>query len=1010
MNSPRFPQLRQPARAKTATPASTAVAAAPAVVTVCETAAGCAARCHCPASISVMPSPSRSTLPAMHVYSPTAPSAHTPRRALLVSTEGFGGDRTAAVFQAKLQRALWLDQLTTISHSEARARARTRCLEAEERDALWWQHHRERERQQHAEDNVRRLEALRELKAAPACNVAPHCCADIVEREKSSGRRTVEAAAQEGLQVLRGAQHTWDLQKAVIELARQQRDAQAVQRAARHVRALELKLAAQSYRAVPAFEPSVDDLFDIAEGIHSSVSAPPSLTALPSPPVLVAHEAPCEAKIREMYDRRALVYDEAKERLLLDWWQGAAQLRHAEALRVRQTLTLWSCYVRSPVCMHALVTVQRWWRMQGVEPWSHHRRASLAGSLTELPQHYSVERCRRHLRSLQRTASREENKDTCAADDVSAALVALVTAATSSLRYSTLLDLYTYTAVQRVRAVLASRPIQGAAVEAMMKASLRSLCIRNRYPLPYDSWRRHRWAPYSEAHRLSVAAVERAEKSRRQCLEDEEAEHRHHALLFSFIVLRGPLAVSELQGQQAALAQEEHTSRLRVTHQETHEYHVLRATVAATLASPYQAALSSKLREAVVGEGECEAEAAASGVGTSVATRSPRGEGATQSKGIAAASFSAEHDAWAQAQRCVRLAHEFLASTQQQFAQARLEQGGTSTDVESAAVSPDDAASRYRAALADAAAAVHHSQYTAVRERYVARNARALKQMRESFKVGLRERAIIIAEEAQERKRIFRCDASAQRVSRCQLEQRESDGRAALERARGRAAADLYDAFFNNLCFSQWTMEVRERVEEVHRAALRAWLLPSVPLPSLLPADRLVSREAVCRTRLVCSCAASLADVLLQCSRSHHELQYRDWTALCRTNSVILDGAIPSNPPMAQICLLKAEEWDGRQSTWREAHVGARTLLVDGHALYGTDTLWPDYLFGHLKLTSEAYYMDAQLRECLLVRLANVRPKMGELILMETMARGRVEYAEAITRDLRFHLNRLRLE
>ncbi|CBZ28657.1 conserved hypothetical protein [Leishmania mexicana MHOM/GT/2001/U1103] len=941
---------------------------------------------------------------------PTAPPTHTPGKVVPVSTERFGGGNTAAVFQAKLQRALWLDQLMAIAKNEARARARTRCTEADEHDALWWQHKRERERQQHNEDKVLRLEALHEAQAAPVWDLLPHRWADLVEREEASDRRAVEAAAQDGLQMLYAVQHTWQLQEAVRKLEWQQRDAEAVQHAAKHVRALELMLAARSYRAVPAFTPPVDDLFSIAEGTHASASAPPAPKVLPSPSLPVDHEPPCEAKIREMYDRRALVYDEAKERLLLDWWQGAAQLRYVEALSAWQSFALWSYYVRSPVCMPALVTVQRWWRMQRVAPWSHHRRAALKSSLAKLRRHNYVEQCRQHLRSLQRTLPHEKDGDTSAADDVSAALVALVAAATSSHRYRTEMDLYTYTVVQEARAALASRPIQDAAVAAMMQASLRSLCTCSQYPLPYGSWRHRRWALYSEAYRLAVAAVERAETSHRQCVEAEEAEYRHHAAVFRAILHRGLLAVLGLQAAQVALAQEERKSQLRIAQQETHEYNVLRATVVAALPSPSQAHPPLERCEAVNREVKREAQTTAAAMPTPVATHSPRGHGAAESSNTAAASSSTEQDAWAQVRSRAKLAHEVLASTQEQSAQVHPERSGASTATDTAAALPEDAVSLYCAAFDKVATAVYHDQYTAVRGRYVARNAEALRQMRESFKVGLRERAIIIAEEARELEHIRHCDTSARRVRCFQLERSESDRRAALERAQGKVAADLYEALSDSLHGSQWAAEARERAEEAHLAAARSRRHLSLPLPSLSPAERLLSREAVCRTRLVCDCAAALADVLVQGSRSYHEQTYQDWAALCGRAGADLDIAASSNVPLGQMCILKADEWDGRQGIWREAQAGARTLLVDGHALYGANTAWSDYLFGHLKLTSEASYMDAQLRAHLLMRVANVKLKVGELIQMETMARGRVEYAEAITRDLRFHLRRLRLE
>ncbi|CAG9577406.1 conserved hypothetical protein [Leishmania major strain Friedlin] len=942
---------------------------------------------------------------------PTAPSAHTPGKAVPASTQRFGGSNTAAVFQAKLQRALWLDQLTTIAHNEARARAKTRCNEAEERDALWWQHQRERQRQQHIEDKVFRLEALHEAQAAPVWDVLSHRWADLVMREEASDRRAVEAVAQDGLRMLYAAPHTWQLQEAVRELEWQQRDAEAVQHAAKHVRTLELKLAARSYRAVPAFEPAVDDLFNLAEGIHMPASAPPAPKVVPpSPSLPVNHEPPCEAKIREIYDRRALVYDEAKERLLLDWWQGAAQLRYVEALSAWQSFALWSYYVRSPVCMRALVTVQQWWRMQRVAPWSRHRRAALKTSLGKLRGHYYAERCRQHLRSLQRTLSREKDGDTSAADDISAALVALAAAATSSRRYRTQMDLYTYTVVQKARAALASRPIQDAAVAAMMQVSLRPMYTCDRYPLPYDSWRHCRWALYSEAHRLAAAAVERAETSHRQCVEAEEAKYRHHAAVFRAILHRGPLAVLDLRAGQVALAQEERRSQLRIAHQETYEYNVLRATVAAELPSLSQADPPLHRCKAVNREVKREAQTTAAAMSIYVAAHSLGGHGTTESSDTAAASSSTEQGAWAQVLRCAQLAHEVLASTQEQSAQAHPERSGASTDTETAAALSEDAVSLYCAAFDEAATAVYHDQYTSVRERYVARNAEALEQMRESFKAGLRERAIIIAEEAQELEHICHCDTSARHINCFRLERSESDRRAALERAQGRVAAGLYEALSDSLHVSRWAAGARERDEEAHLAAARVRLHLSLPLPSLSPAERLLSREAVCRTRLMCDCAAALADVLVQSSRSYHERSYQDWTALCGRDGAALDSAASSHLPLGQMCILKANEWDGRRCIWREAQAGARTLLVDGHALYGANTAWSDYLFGHLKLTSEASYMDAQLREYLLMRVANVKLKVGELIQMETMARGRVEYAEAITRDLRFHLQRLRVE
>ncbi|GET90237.1 hypothetical protein, conserved [Leishmania tarentolae] len=1008
MSSPRLPQLRQPVNAKVAAPASAAVAAFPVSATESKMVAANAARYHLPAASSLMSSPSSASA-VVHVCTHTIPSEHTPGKTASVSTQRLGGGSMATVFQAKLERALWLDQLTTIVHNEARSRAMTRCIEAEERDTIWWQNQREREHQRHIEDGVLRLGTLRWAHMGPAWDILPHRWADLVECEEASDRHAVEAAAQESLQMLYATQHTWQLQEAVRVLKWQQRDAEAVQHAAKHVRTLELELAARSYRAVPAFKPAVDDLFNIAEGIDASVSAPPLLKVLPSTSLSVGHEPPCEAKIREMYDRRALVYDEAKERLLLDWWQGAAQLRYVEAVSAWKTFALCSYYVRSPVCMRALLTVQRWWRMQRVAPWSRHRQVTMARSLAKTRGHNYAERCRQHLRSLQRAVSREKEGDRNAADDASAALVALVAAATSSRRYRMQIDLYTYTVVQEARAMLASRAIDDTAVAAAMQTSMQRLCTCSWYPLPYDSWRHRRWEQYSETHRLAVAGVVHAEASHRQCVEADEAENRNHVVMFCAILRCGPLAVLELQAGQVVLAQEERKSRKRIAQQETYEHSALCAAVAAAPLSSSQADSPLHRCEAVNREvkGGSETTAAAMSI---LEAHSLGGHGVTESSDSTAVFSSTEQDVWAHMCRCARLSHDVLVSIQEQSAQLPPERTDASTDTETAAALPEDAVHLYRAAFDEAATAVYHDQYTAVRERYVARNAEALEQMRESFKTGLCERAIIIAEEAHELRQICHCDASARHVSCFQMEQRESDGRAALEGAQRRVASELYEALSASRDVSQWAAEARQKDAEAHLIAERARLNLSLPMPSLSPAERLLSREAVCRTRLVCDCAAALADVLVQCSRSYHERKYQDCVACCRSDAVRLDCTASSNIPLGQMCILKADEWDSRQGIWREAQAGERMLLVDGHALYGASAAWSDYLFGHLKLMSEASYMDAQLREYLLMRVANVKLKVGELIQMETMARGRVEYAEDITRELRFLLQRLRLE
>ncbi|KAG5500623.1 hypothetical protein JKF63_03719 [Porcisia hertigi] len=1011
MSSPLLPQLRQPTSAKVATPVSIAVAAAPTSAAVCKEEISSTAPRHCSAAASSMSSSSCSTLSPVCVHTPAPPSTHRPAKAVPVSAQRLGGRKTAAVFQSKLQRLLWLDQHMTIVHNESQARSRTRCIEAEERAALWWQYRREGQQPQHTEDHSFRLEELQGAQVTPTRDVAPDSWVHRVECEEEAERRAIRVTAQEGLQLLYAGQHAQELQKTVRELVRQQWDAQEVQQGAEDVRALELKLAASSYRGLRAFQPDVDDLFDIAKGNHTSASAPPPPAPPPPPALAIDYEAPCEAKIREMYDRRTLVYEEAKERLFLDWWQGAAQLRFVEESGARQPFALWGYYVSSPACMRALVTVQRWWRMLRVAPWSGHRRTSLAGRLGKLPGYYSAERCRRYLRRLGGTASPENGEHTSAANDVSAALGALVAAATSPCRYRIQLDLYIYTVVQRAHALLASQPIQDAAVAAKIRASLRPPCTQNRYPLPYNSWRHHRWALYAEAHQLSVSALECAETSHRRCVEAEEATCSHYAAAFGVILHSGWLAVSDLQSRQVALAKNERMSRLRVAHQETYEYSVLRTTAAAVYTSPSicQAALSPQRCRLVHSGGQHEARAMASAARTPVTAHLEGDQKSLHANGSAPKSPFTEEDAWAQVQRCVLVAYDALAAAREESAQPKSLQRDRETDEGDAAASLEVAVSLYRSAFDEAAAAVYQSQYTAVRGRYVARYADALEQMRELFEVGLRERAVIIAAEARDLSQICHGDPSAQHVRRFELMQREAEGRADLEGAQGRVAAALYEALFHGFLVSQWVVGARKRSERSHRAATRARQGPALALPSLSSAERLISREAVCRTRLVCDCAAVLAEIIVQRFRLRHEVRYQNWVALCRRDGAKLDSAFHMNPPVAQIGMLGAEEKDGRLAICREQQVSAGRLLVEMHALYSSKVLWSDYLFGQLKLTSEAFHMDEQLCEYLRKRLVNVRLKTGELIQMEQTARSRVKYAEAITRDLRFHLRRLRL-
>ena len=182
---------------------------------------------------------------------------------------------TTAVLRAKLQRALWLDQLTSCNHAESGVRAGLRCSEAEARENLWWLYQQAKTAIDLREEYTRRAAALAAAQATQQQRVEQAPFEDLVERAEPEARRAIQLDAFHFFQLLRITENTQHMEFVARQVAAERQAAADLEKTAMEVRALELDLATRSYHPSPAFNPSLSDLFLIADGLPPPASGVP---------------------------------------------------------------------------------------------------------------------------------------------------------------------------------------------------------------------------------------------------------------------------------------------------------------------------------------------------------------------------------------------------------------------------------------------------------------------------------------------------------------------------------------------------------------------------------------------------------------------------------------------------------------------------------------------------------------------------------------------------------------
>ncbi|KPI86562.1 hypothetical protein ABL78_4385 [Leptomonas seymouri] len=740
---------------------------------------------------------------------------------------------TASVFQGKLQRALWLDRLTSCAHAESSSRAGLRCREADAREALWWPYQRAKAAIEIREDFAQRSCELREAQIRQERQFQHVPFSYLAEYDEPGARRAIELDASHSFQLLCVEESTDHMQLSARQLDVERQAAEVLQHKAQDVRALELELATQSYYAIPAFNLPLRDLALIAEGYSAkdlrdetpleewrrryptgSGAAAAAAAAKAKPAPLSAPVGQSTVTIVEMYARRYLRYEEEKERLFLDWWRGMCDISCMREVQARQQLWLISAFVASPLRMRAVMVIQRWWRMLRCSLWSQQRQKWLAVSLSALPQRHSSDRCKRQLRVLERmTAQTDGDQGSSNAEaGIAERLVALRTAATHSRRYEMELDLYTYTLLQKGRAFYSgvgipppswtrATHLNGELLLAPGQWQLRlsPMCMDERRMMFFERWRQTRWRLHSTLENQGLTEAEAAELSRKDATSNEVRHERVHLDGFASGTRHGPAALKHLQAAQEAVAEAAAKACLHIRRQEAHERRVWMSSFSlpdtrlpssvAQLAGTFEKGQPPRARDLIQPSTPGPCKSALEGSGGDA----PREAGNTGTCCVTPSSSVEAAPNLARAQKYVERAIEAFHTVQHQHCdRTRVMMGEATEKPTTASASSTDAVGEavhlYSAAFDRAAACVYAEQYTTVLKRFSTLNVGLLNAAHAVVKAAVSEKSAIVAEECTERRRLVFGQDSSRCISQYHVILAEEAERSLLAAAQVRQA------------------------------------------------------------------------------------------------------------------------------------------------------------------------------------------------------------------------------
>ncbi|KPA85086.1 hypothetical protein ABB37_01494 [Leptomonas pyrrhocoris] len=738
--------------------------------------------------------------------------------------------RAATVLQAKLQYALWLDQLTSCVHAESCARAGLRCVEAETREALWLTHQHARTTVAIREEYAQRSRELLGARTALQRAFQHNPSANVIKREERRARHAIKLDAMSSFQLLCVAESTDHMRLSARQLVAERKDATSLKKTAQSVRALELELASRSYYAIPAFHSSLHDLTLIAEGRsphdapddtpleswrrrygkQREVSSAPTAVKTQPPPTCGPSDQ-STVKIGELYARRHLRYDEEKERLFLEWWKGVGDIWCTQEAPARQQLRQLHAFVASPVRMQAVVVLQRWWRMLRFHLWSQHRQEKLVASLAALPHRHSTDHCRRHLRALETAvglAGRDKDGGNSDAD-VAGLLAGLITAATHPRRYRRELDLYTDTLLRKVRAFCTGLGIAPASLISVTGAKeecslqedpgqlrLLSHGARERRRLSGDMWRQPRWPLHSMLQSRDVISRK------------NERHTRVHPATVESVVHGGPAGLADLHVAQQAMAEEAAKAYQRITHQEELERRVwtlsfstqdasLPSSTSAHCARSPENETSSRAGDAMPSSTPGASTHIVEGPSRSAHTVVSSAAISCSTPSFSSFSVDARPES-AEERQCVQRATEAFPMSQRECRDNACV-AMSNPAKETSADPTSEAVCQYGAAFDKAAESVCTEQYTTVQQRFTALNASTLNAIRAFIENALNEKADMAAEESEARHYLMFGQESNCFVLQYRFTSLEGAERSLLTEAQEREADIIYDCFNEHL-------------------------------------------------------------------------------------------------------------------------------------------------------------------------------------------------------------------
>jgi hypothetical protein len=764
------------------------------------------------------------------LHDPVAPSHNVKGSTQVNKTNSVGTPhRTAAVFQAKLQRALFLDQLASCVHAERSARAALRCTEAEAREALWWPYQEGFATLSLQANHTQCCAVLAEAEVSQQNQTWRTTLMFLVEQEEPEVRRTIELDAANTFQLLCIAEGTEHVQLVAWHAAAEWRHAQALANTAREVRTLDLDLAAQSYRPIPAFNPSVDDLELTAEGRAAfgvQREAPletwrrrfqreASLPDTAARTTLAVDQN--TVKAAELCERQHIGCGEKKERLFLEWWRGAGDIAHVEA---QERLQLWHLqfFAVSPLRMQAVVALQRWWRLLRSTPWKQLCRKGLRASLAALPHRHSYRWCKHQLHTLENAGALQSDSDhertgghrrfNGTGTDRSSALI---TAATHPRRYAMQLEWYTYTLLKKARmfcAGVGASPaipleVPGTEKGGMFEAALPcdskvSSGIPQTRMNPFDASRKTRWTASSTGqsrasnHAAAAAASNKVPDGNTAL---GRKVHEEDSVMNT--------AMQALEDKAAA-------ARQRISLQEEHERRVCASLFVLSNASPHSSSVYgvaqplgneprspevnvplSSTRETT----EQDRRALEEGrEGAELQSCVPEREG-TSPEAAAALARAQQH-----VQQAVDALDTLLKQQQQQRQKSRnptvtQQTGGRVLTQATTHHAVDKSVQHYSGAFDRAVSCVCAQQYTDVLKRFSALNVALLSAMQGITRDVLTGKGDIVSEESDERQRLVVAQESSPCVQLFQCMKCEEAERQLLSAARSREVDILYDSF-----------------------------------------------------------------------------------------------------------------------------------------------------------------------------------------------------------------------